>query len=45
VIVFLMPLEYWLRAFETRRAEGLVAVTQDRRQNLIRGSLQNTCGS
>jgi hypothetical protein len=45
VIVFLMPLEYWLRAFETRRAESLVAVTQDRRQNLIRGSLQNTCGS
>ena len=45
VIVFLMPLEYWLRAFETGRAESLVAVTQDRRQNLIRGSLQNTCGS
>jgi len=30
VIVFLMPLEYWLRAFETRRTESFAPITEFR---------------
>jgi asparagine synthase (glutamine-hydrolysing) len=45
VIVFLMPLEYWLRAFETRRAERLAPVTENTSRMLVRESLQHTVAS
>jgi len=42
VIVFLMPLEYWLRAFEARRAQSPGPLTENRRRILVRESLQHT---
>jgi hypothetical protein len=37
-----MPLEYWLRAFEARRAKSPGPLTENRRRILVRESLQHT---